>query len=1142
MASLWDDEVASAPAEEAPAKRSGLWDTFVKAIRTPLLPDEWYDTPGELISEQLEKPRTTRPGPRSLPQRATDAALEAGLHNPLGFEADARAILEQKGYKPEQINAMERKLSEQLAREHEADPMIRGGDPRLSALRGAADLLGGVAGGFDLTYPLAPGRNAIQRVGGQVGVNALQDVGAQAVEVERDVRDEYDPWQTAFAGTGGAAIQGGSEVARRARVNTAIARGAKETNLDLAKDIGEKFGTVTSTIRSAAKNKQVGGAKNSYHLSGQAIDIARGKGVTHRQIVQAYRRAGYDIIESLDEGDHSHLAFNFGKNVRKERNARIKEEGRRMAAMNADELEVQFAKDRAMLDDVANQGRREIFQASDPANFREGGPEGVTADDVSFEEPKAPVPPHLRGVISEQEWRDMPEGMRQQEALRDRPPQEDVTFPDEYLNPTRPPLEEPKFGPEQWDEPEFPIGDVTDRNGIGKTYFQGQTAVHNKQGQLVGYYPNLEMARELKPDHIYFVDGKRISDNVEGYDYRKDPNYTPPAPPEPPMFPPRPGDTEAERAWEEAGMVSENKLFGGPDDPEGLQARMAENNEGLDPAGTALPKLLSVLKKAKKAGAKERKLVREEKKKRVAEARKVRNFTEGEEGQYAEKAALKGKYPEIDIEPLRPYMTTPEINAIIKGIKSSKKLEYFEGLNATDAFIGLLDGKLPTKGEMELLYRVHPELVKEILDKRPWGEKAKDYLLRAYETSRGQMGSGDVSFSGRQGIMMFTRPAYWKATIKQFAALSPTRGDEVLDMQTENIVQNPHYGRSKAAGLQHMDTGGHGSREEFATHSLAESIPVLGQIPKASNRAYTFAGNEIRYGVFYDIVNRAERLGVDIDDPEWLKALGDYINVFTGRAAFGKGKVGNALNSAMPALNLVLFAPRFVFSTFQRLNPLLWGRAAIADYKTGSPVILKEMLRDSTAYVGMVGGLLGLAGMAGYDVDWDPRSPTGLKIKHGKTTYDVGGGMVQTVNFLSKMFTGKKISGKGKEGDLKDAGFGEDTHWSTLARFVRTKLHPTLGMLVNAKEGEDVVGRKFELSEDIKRALSPMYLNTVEEHIKEHGPDGAIALIPALFGMGLSNYTPPEKESKEADDTFEGLWGKNEGAEERLDSLWNEED
>ena len=73
--------------------------------------------------------------------------------------------------------------------------------------------------------------------------------------------------------------------------------------------IGARWGRVTSTYRSPAHNRRVGGVANSFHLSGRAIDIARRAGVRHAEIESAYRSAGYRLIESLDEGDHSHFAF-----------------------------------------------------------------------------------------------------------------------------------------------------------------------------------------------------------------------------------------------------------------------------------------------------------------------------------------------------------------------------------------------------------------------------------------------------------------------------------------------------------------------------------------------------------------------------------------------------------------------------------------------------------------------------------------------------------------------------------------------------------------------------------------------------------------------------------------------------------------
>jgi hypothetical protein len=80
-------------------------------------------------------------------------------------------------------------------------------------------------------------------------------------------------------------------------------------DLNAASALGAGFGRVTSTTRTPEHNKRVGGVRNSHHLKGRAIDIARQPGVSHAQIEQAYKSAGYKIVESIDEGDHSHFAF-----------------------------------------------------------------------------------------------------------------------------------------------------------------------------------------------------------------------------------------------------------------------------------------------------------------------------------------------------------------------------------------------------------------------------------------------------------------------------------------------------------------------------------------------------------------------------------------------------------------------------------------------------------------------------------------------------------------------------------------------------------------------------------------------------------------------------------------------------------------
>lgn len=66
---------------------------------------------------------------------------------------------------------------------------------------------------------------------------------------------------------------------------------------------------VTSGYRSWEHNKKVGGQPTSYHLTGNARDIAKTPGMSLDKIVSALKKQGYDVVEKLDEGDHFHVAW-----------------------------------------------------------------------------------------------------------------------------------------------------------------------------------------------------------------------------------------------------------------------------------------------------------------------------------------------------------------------------------------------------------------------------------------------------------------------------------------------------------------------------------------------------------------------------------------------------------------------------------------------------------------------------------------------------------------------------------------------------------------------------------------------------------------------------------------------------------------
>jgi hypothetical protein len=98
-----------------------------------------------------------------------------------------------------------------------------------------------------------------------------------------------------------------------------------------------RLGRVSSTYRSTERNRAVGGAPNSYHLVGRAIDIARWPHVKHADLHSTLAAAGFEIIESLDEGDHSHFAFGLPVASDRSRVVRSRGEARAVEASDAQE-------------------------------------------------------------------------------------------------------------------------------------------------------------------------------------------------------------------------------------------------------------------------------------------------------------------------------------------------------------------------------------------------------------------------------------------------------------------------------------------------------------------------------------------------------------------------------------------------------------------------------------------------------------------------------------------------------------------------------------------------------------------------------------------------------------------------------------
>jgi uncharacterized protein YcbK (DUF882 family) len=63
---------------------------------------------------------------------------------------------------------------------------------------------------------------------------------------------------------------------------------------------------LTSARRGRLRNRAVGGAANSLHLSGRAADLS---GTTADQQAAVRLAVRLHAVEALDEGDHAHVAW-----------------------------------------------------------------------------------------------------------------------------------------------------------------------------------------------------------------------------------------------------------------------------------------------------------------------------------------------------------------------------------------------------------------------------------------------------------------------------------------------------------------------------------------------------------------------------------------------------------------------------------------------------------------------------------------------------------------------------------------------------------------------------------------------------------------------------------------------------------------
>lgn len=366
-----------------------------------------------------------------------------------------------------------------------------------------------------------------------------------------------------------------------------------------------------------------------------------------------------------------------------------------------------------------------------------------------------------------------------------------------------------------------------------------------------------------------------------------------------------------------------------------------------------------------------------------------------------------------------------------------------------------------------------------------------------------------------QGWGMVSTGEFWKAFGNQFKYFGSEENYKNLDAY---ILSHPDYELAKNGGLALTKLGDKLSDREEALQStlVQRGSAALSEktgapdLVRASSRSFTGFLNEVRFNRFTNLLDAARLNGEDVrKGGSVVKDLAKTVNDFTGRGNLGKN---GRYDTAAPALNSLFFSPRKIAATMEMFDPVRYLDPKI------SPTARMAALRQLSGSLIATTAVLGLARLAGAQVNPDPRSTNFGKIQIGGETLDVSGGNVIYLRLLARLATNQEITSKGTLENL-GVGYKPTTRADLLLSFLRDKLSPVASAVADGLYGTNPVGQPTDfnpfdgVSSEEYDKLTPIVMQDFI-NFAMNDPHNTAAMLPALsaiFGVELTSPNPPLK-------------------------------
>jgi hypothetical protein len=326
----------------------------------------------------------------------------------------------------------------------------------------------------------------------------------------------------------------------------------------------------------------------------------------------------------------------------------------------------------------------------------------------------------------------------------------------------------------------------------------------------------------------------------------------------------------------------------------------------------------------------------------------------------------------------------------------------------------------------------------------------------------------DLSAVGRQGLpQILARPRFfWKAMREQVRSFV---SQDSFDEFAEAVRSRPDYDRIQESGL--FLSSPRGEHEEVFLSRLARKIPGV----HASDRAYSVALDNLRLQA-WDLYT--SQLGPGATSKTFREAA-ELVNITTGRGVVPLLDRSALGRKVVQALNVPFFSPRTMASRFNILSPYRLVRNYM-DPATRPVAIIQA--REGARALATLGTTLTLLDLVpGVDVGWNPLEREFGKVRVGNSTYDLTGGEGHAARYASQMFR-----------SIYHLSRGERVGWrqrpeELTARYLRSQLSPSMGVAVDALEGETFEGQKFTKTGAAAELTVPFIVNDFYEAWTEAG-------------------------------------------------------